>query len=107
MTALTNEYWVRYRNNIITTSFLLWIALSVTSLAYFAIFLDIDYNDYFKSRLILGVIVLSLSFFNIALEATQIKQDYEKYFENYRNYIDLIQYLGTIIIVTTSMIEGP
>ena len=68
MRALTNEYWVNYQKQIILWTLLPWIAFSLSSLAYFAKYLD-RYNDSLTGKLFLGTFVILLSLYQLYIEA--------------------------------------
>lgn len=103
--AMTNEYWTYYLRKIIVRTFLPWVAFSLTSLAYFAVYLDSSMNDERLGKSILAVVVILLAIYQLHIEARQLLKQGCNYWKSPQNIIDLTVGFLTIAIVLSSLID--
>ena len=101
MRSLTHEYWTHYQRKIIYKALIPWILFSILSLSYFAEVLSQSSETYklFDSWDALGLVVILLTLYQLYYECKSIRDDAKSYFRSAYNYIDLFQYLGTLLIV--------
>ena len=107
---MTHEYWMVFLKLIITRTFVPWLIYSTLSVAYFTETLDKrnKYADDGPTAIIftMELTIILLIIYQLYIEAIQMKRNGLNYFWSIYNYIDNVQYFGTLIIVITNMAES-
>ena len=89
-------------------TFLPWVIYSILSVAYFAYSMD-DRNLYMEGDrkifwLIVEILIILSVIYQLFIELKQMmKEKLSEYFCSPYNLIDLLQYIGTLIVVSTNM----
>ena len=105
MQALAHEYWMGYLKKILWRAFLPWVLYSVFSLMYFSHVLRQGYTEEANSGekvkwYIVGSLIMIQVIYQLYIESMQVLHDGWDYWKSAYNYFDLLQYIGTIVVVS-------
>ena len=108
--SLTHEYWMVYLKKIIVRTLIPWVFYSALCLLYFTHTLHqnfemLDSGAKFGWRAV-GWTILVLVYYMLLIEVKQVIQEGADYFKSLYNYVDLLQYIGTIYVIVTNILDN-
>ena len=108
MRALTHQYWGKYQFKVIFAFQCPWLAYSILCLIYFAEVLNQDNSAsrHSPSWDAAAVIILILAIYLIFIEIRQISGSGLKYFKSWHEYNDWFQYVSTLWIIMSILLDS-
>ena len=105
--SLTQEHWMVLLKRIIYRLLIPWLSYSSLSVSYFTYTLDkrnrYTENDKSAGIYLLEIALFLLTIYELTIEAIQLIKTGRRYFLSYYNYIDILQYFGTLTVLISNI----